>query len=163
MELHFKLDEYAWGDRFFIYDKDGQKVYRVRSSAFLWNRKFEILDLDKNVLVTIKKEPKSLLNPKYYIFTGDDERAAITKELSPIPKFLFEGVEWQMRGVMRHEYEILQGSREVLSVHKESTGWGRHPVLKIDENTDALLALAVALTVSYVFAAREDGKNTDHR
>ena len=61
MELQFKEPQYNWGDRFFIYDENDKKAFRVKSSILLWNKKFEIMDLDKNVLVTIKNDPKIIL------------------------------------------------------------------------------------------------------
>ena len=61
MIFQFKKEKYNWGDSFYIYDDNNERVYRVKSSIFLWKRKFEICDLDKNTLVTIQQEPKNLL------------------------------------------------------------------------------------------------------
>lgn len=163
MILYFKEEAYGWGDSFFILDEDNQRKYRVNSSVLLWNKKFEIRDMDKNVLVTIKNEPKSLLKKKFYIFMGDKKIAAITKEVSLIPKYTIEGLDWQMHGVMLHEYEMLQGGQEVLSFHTDQTPWGHRPILKITNPADELLALAVVMTISYVMNARENSEpNTTH-
>lgn len=162
MELHFKEKQYAWGDRFYIMDEDDRRRYRVKYSVLLWNRKWEICDLDKNVLAVIKNEPKSLLKKKYYIFINEQKVAAITKELSPIPKYTIEGLDWQMHGVMLHEYEMLKNGQEVLSFHHEVTRWGDRPVLKVASPADELLALAVVMTISYVMNAKEEGTPTDH-
>lgn len=162
VNLHFKEVQYNWGDKFYILDDNNQRKYRVKSSVVLWNRKWEICDLDKNVLVVIKNAPKSLMKKKYYISINDQEMASITKEISPIPKYTIEGLNWQMRGVMLHEYEMLANGQEVLSFHVEPTNWGSRPVLKITNHTDELLALAVVMTISYVMNAREDGTSTNH-
>lgn len=162
MNLHFKEKQYNWGDTFYILDDDDKRRYWVRSSIMLWNKKWEICDLDKNVVITIKNEPKSLLKKKYYIFIHEEQRAAITREISPIPKYTIEGLDWQMRGVMLHEYEMLRNGQEVLSFHVESTKWGLRPVLEVADSGDELLALAVVTTISYVMNAREDGSATNH-
>lgn len=162
VELQFKKKEYNWGDTFYILDDNNQRKYWAKSSVLLWNRKWEICDLDKNQLVVIKNEPKSLLKKKYYISINGEDVVSITKELSPIPKFTMEGLDWQMHGVMIHEYEMLKNEEEVLSFHVESTGWGFRPVLKITNDADELLALAVVMTISYVMNAGEDGKSTNH-
>ena len=162
MNLHFKEKQYGWGDKFYIMDDNDQRQYHVKSSVLLWNRKWEICDLSKNVLVVIKNEPKSLLKKKYYIFINEQKVASITKEISPIPKYTFEGLDWQMHGVMLHEYEMLKDGQEVLSFHTESTNWGFRPVLKVANPADELLALAVVTTISYVMNAREDGTSTSH-
>lgn len=162
MNLHFKEQQYGWGDSFYILDDNNERKYQVRSSVLLWNKKWEICDLDNNVLVSIKNEPKSLLKKKYYIFINERKAAAITKEISPIPKYTIEGLNWKMHGVMLHEYEMLNNGQEVLSFHVELTNWGLRPVLKVASPADELLALAVVTTISYVMNAKEDGTPTKH-
>lgn len=162
MILQFIEEAYGWGDSFFVLDGNNQRKYRVGSSLVLWNKKFEIRDMDKNVLATIKNEPKSLLKKKFYIFLGDEKVAAITKEISLIPKYTIEGLDWQMHGVMRHAYEMLQNGREVLSFNIEETQWGQRPVLKIANPAQELLALAVVLTISYAANVKETEGPTEH-
>lgn len=162
MVLHFKKKKYNWGDTFYIYDDNDQRQYRVNSSVFLWNRKFEICDLDKNVLVAIKNKPKSLLKKKFHIIINEEKVASITKEISLSPKYTFEGLDWQMHGVMLHEYEMLCDGQEMLSFHTEVTNWGDRPVLKVSGSANALLALAVVLTISYVMHAEESTTSTNH-
>ena len=162
MSLQFKEERYNWGDQFYILDDDNQRKYRVNSSILLWNKKWVVRDMDKNVLITIKNEPRSLLKKKYHIYIGDEKAASITKELSLLPKYTFEGLDWEMRGVMLHEYDMLKAGEEVLSFHTESTGWGHRPVLKVADDENELLALAVVMTISYVMNAREGGTSTHH-
>lgn len=162
MNLHFKEDQYAWGDTFYILDDNNKRKYWVRSNVILWNKKWEILDLDKNVLVVIKNEPKSLLKKKYYIFINDQEVATITKEISPIPKYTIEGLHWQMKGLMLHEYEMLENGQEIFSLHRETTNWGIRPVLKIADPYKELTALAVATTISYVMNTKAADEPTNH-
>ena len=162
MNLHFKEKQYSWGDTFYILDDNDQRKYWVRNSVMLWNRKWEICSLDKKALVVIKNDPKSLLKKKYHIFINGEKMASITKEISVIPKYTIEGLDWQMHGVMLHEYEMLQNGKEVLSFHIAVTAWGDRPVLKTAESTDELLALGVVTTISYVMNAKEDGTPTNH-
>ena len=159
MILQFKEEQYKWGDKFFVMDEGDNRKYRVKSSVLLWNKKFEISDMDKNLLVTIKSEPKSVLKKKFYIFIGDQKKAAITKEVSLVPKFTIEGLDWQMHGVMLHSYEMRRGDQTVLSFDKEQTTWGRRYVLKTADGVDELLALAVVMTISYVMNAEEGGNS----
>ena len=103
-----------------------------------------------------------LLKKKYHIFINGEKMASITKEISVIPKYTIEGLDWQMHGVMLHEYEMLQNGKEVLSFHIDVTAWDDRPVLKTAESTDELLALGVVTTISYVMNAKEDGTPTNH-
>ena len=159
MILQFKEDQYNWGDKFFVMDEADNRKYQVTSSVLLWNKKFEISDMDKNLLVTIKSEPKSLLKKKFYIFIGDQKKAAITREISPVPKFTIEGLDWQMHGVMLHSYEMRSGDQTVLSFDREQTSRGKRYVLKAEKPVDELLALAVVMTISYVMNAAEGGSS----
>lgn len=70
MVLTFKEEKYAWGDTFFSYDENNERKYRVKSGTILLSKKFEIYDLNKKLLVTIKNDPKSLLKKKFEIFIG---------------------------------------------------------------------------------------------
>ena len=162
MILQFKQDSYNWGDTFFIYDEAGNKKFKVKSSIILWNKKWEILDLDKKVLVTIKQEPKSLVKKKFYIMIGDQPVVTIMKELSLIPKFYIEGVSWEVKGVMPTEHDMLQGSQQIYSLHDEGCSWCSGPTLKIAEFTDPMVALGVALTIGFIFNAEEGKPGTTH-
>ena len=67
MILQFKSTKYAWGNDFHILDEDGNRKFKVRSSTLLWGKKLEVFDLEKNHLITIKKDPKSLVKKKFDI------------------------------------------------------------------------------------------------
>ena len=162
MVLQFKERNYNWGDTFFIYDEVGNKQYKVRNSILLWNRKWEILDLNKNVLVTIKQEPRSLVKKKFYVMIGDQPVVTITKELSLIPKFFIEGVSWEVRGYMPNEHDMMQGSEVVYSLHDENCRWCSGPTLRMADFVDPMVTLGVALTMGYIFTAQEGKVGTNH-
>ncbi len=153
MELQFKEPQYNWGDRFFIYDENDKKAFRVKSSILLWNKKFEIMDLDKNVLVTIKNDPKSFFKKKFFVFIQDEQVAAITKEISIIPKYTFEGIDWTRQGLMLNEYDLLQQGQIVVSKVEDMRPWGRRQILTMNDSINPLLGLAIAFTLSYAMEA----------
>ena len=160
--LHFKRDEYHWGDTFYVYDEHGNRKYYVKSSVLLWNRKFVICDLQNNELVEIKKDPKSLVKKKFDIFIDEQLSAEITKEVSIIPKFTIELLDWTHQGMMRHEFKLTCGSRTTLTMSEEFTPWGHHPILTFDDAVDEILALSVALTLGYVVFAEDGHEPTNY-
>jgi uncharacterized protein YxjI len=162
MEFQFKEEAYGWGDRFYIYNDNNERVYRAKSSVMLLSKKMVIQDLDKNEVLTIKNEPKSLLKPKFYIVKDGRTVATVTKELSLVPKIIIEGIDWKMRGLMFTEYDMLQGEQEAFSMHQESTGWGFRPCLKIAPFADPITALGVAMTITYLFNMKSNETSTDH-
>lgn len=163
MNLQFKQLNYNWGDTFYIYDENNKRKYFVKSSVMLWNRKWEICDLDKNVLVTIKKEPKSIIKKKYYISMDGHPTVTVTNEVPLLPKYSFDGVSWKFHGAMITEFNMLkEDGTEVLSFHDESTPWGYRPVLKVANPSDELLALAVVTTIGCVMNAKDSEESVNH-
>ena len=157
--LYIKKKRYNWGDKFFVMDENDEKKYQVTSSVLLWNKKVEIRDMDKNLLVTLKNDPKSLLKKKFFIFISGEQKAAITKEMSMVPKWTMEGLDWEMRGVMLHSYEMLKGGQTVLSFQEEGS---LRPELNYANPADELLALAVVLTISYAMNMDDGTAGTNH-
>ena len=162
MSLQFKEEQYGWGDTFYVVDENNQRKYYVESGTILWNKKVEIRDLNKQVLAVIKNEPKSIIKKKFYISIGGKEVASITREILPVPKVTIEGLDWEMRGLMLHEYDILQNGQEVLSFHQETTDWSLRPVLNVANPDDELLALAIVIAISYATNMKEDSNPTNH-
>ena len=162
MKLQFKEDRYGWGDTFYIYDDQNQKKFKVSSSVFLLSKKVEIKDMNKKLVVTIKSEPKSLLKKKFYVVIDGKQVAAITKEVSLIPKFTFEGIDWTMNGLMLREYDMLCDGLPVFTMHEEHTPWGERPVLNISEGVDPALALGVCMAVTYVTNMSDSEGSTHH-
>ena len=72
-----------------------------------------------------------------------------------------EGIDWEMRGLHIY-YDMFKNGEEIVSFQSENTKWGERSVLKIADSIDALLALSVVMTISYVMNASEDGKHTTH-
>ena len=162
MKFHFKKDQYGWGDSFYIYNDQNEKVLNVKTSTFLLSKKVEIKDMNKNLFITIKNEPKSLLKKKFYIIVEGKQVASITKELSLIPKYIIEGLDWEREGVMLHEYDMYSGGKKVFGIHEESSSWGIRPILDIAEGVDPRTALGVCMTISYVMNFKEGEGSTTH-
>ena len=74
-----------------------------------------------------------------------------------IPKFIFEGLDWTMHGVMRESYELLRNGQKILNVRRESTGSGERTMFRITDPSQELLTLAAGMTLTYVFTLREGG------
>lgn len=163
MILKFKEEAYGVGDTFYIYDENHKRKYYVDSGSVLFSQKYQICDLNKKTLVTIKNEPKSVIKKKNYIYKGNEKVATITKEFPSLTnKFIIEGLNWEKRGVLRKQYEVYENDNKLFSMGIDSTDFGLSPVLTIEDGVDELTALAVALTISYVTAPKEDDELPTH-
>lgn len=159
--IYIMKPQYSWGDKFFVYEEEGSKKYSVKSSVLLWSRKLEVLDMDKNLLVTIKADPKSLLNPlkkKFLIQFADGREISVIRTISIPPKYTIEGLDWKMHGVMIHNYELLKDNEPVMSFSEERLYYE----LKTKNPSDELMALAIVLTISYAMHMSDEGGGTTH-
>ena len=159
--IYIKNAQYAWGDKFFVYEEDGTKKYMVKGSVLLWNKKLEVQDMDKNLLFTIKADPKSLINllkKKFDIHFEDGREVSVTRAVGLPPKFTIEGLDWQMHGVMTHEYDLVRAGEPVVNFHDGPLYYE----LRCANAADELTALAMVLTISYAMNMNEGGSNTTH-
>ena len=154
--IYIKNAQYAWGDKFFVYEEDGTKKYMVKGSVLLWNKKLEVRDMDKNLLFTIKADPKTLINPlkkKFDIQFEDGREVSVTRAMGLVPKYTVEGLDWQMKGVMTHEYDLVRAGEQMVNFHD-----GRlYYELRCEKAADELTALAMVLTISYAMNMNEGG------
>ena len=159
--IYIKKEQYGWGAKFFVYEDDGSKKYMVKGSVLLWNKKLEVRDMDKELLFTIKADPKSLLNPlkkKFDILFQDGRTVSVTRAMGLVPKYTIEGLDWQMKGVMTHAYDLVKDGEEVVSFHKGSPYYE----LSCADSADELTALAMVLTISYAMNMDEGGNGGTH-
>ena len=159
--IYIKKAQYAWGAKFFVHEEDDSRKYMVRGSVLLWNKKLEVTDMDKNPLFTIKLDPKTLLNPlkkKFDIHFEDGRVVSVTRAMGLVPKYTIEGLDWQMRGVMTHEYDLMQGGELVAGFHHGIL----HHELICAKASDELTALALVLTISYAMNMDEGGTGGTH-
>ena len=151
MKLYIKEKVFTWGDQFTVKDEDGNDQYVVEGEIFSWGKKLHVYDMTGREAAFIKQKLWSFL-PRYYIFCGDRQVAEIRKEFTFFyPKYSMDGLGWEINGsFMAHDYEITQYGRTIASISKEWMAWGDSYALDIANPSDALISLAVVLTIDCV-------------
>ena len=151
MKLYIKEKVFTWGDQFTVKDEDGNDQYVVEGEVFSWGKKLHVHDMTGREAAFIKQELWSFL-PRYCIFCGDRQVAEIRKEFTFFyPKYSMDGLGWEINGsFMAHDYEITQYGRTIASISKEWMAWGDSYALDIANPYDALISLAVVLTIDCV-------------
>ncbi len=155
MQLYIKQKVFSWVANFNVTDEQQQTVYKVQGEIFSWGHKLHIFDASGNEVAMISQKLMSWL-PKYNINIGGHE-IILTKELTFLkPKYRLEGSPWSLEGdFWNHDYKLVDGSNEIMSIRKEWFTWGDTYELTIHEPKYHLLALAITLAVDCVLASEK--------
>ena len=159
MELYMKQKFFSFGDKFSIFDENGNEKYYIEGEVFSVGTKLHVYDSAKNELLFIRQKVFSLL-PRYYIMNGDKQVAEVVKEFTLFKQeytVCAEGATWQVHGdFFDHEYEISDGGRCIAIVSKEWFSFGDAYKISILPGVDERLALAVVLIVDACIEADRD-------
>ena len=155
MKLYIKQKVFSWGDQFTVKDETGADHYIVEGEIFTWGKKLHVYDMERNEVAFIRQEIFSFL-PRYFVYCNGQEVAEIKKEFSFVfPRYSIAGLGWEIEGkFMAHDYQILNGSRPIVTIRKEWMTWGDTYELNITDPADEIVALAVVLTIDCVTASQ---------
>jgi len=148
MELYIKQRLFSWGDRFSVYDRNGNEKYYVEGEIFSWGKKLHLCSAVGSELAFIKQE-FALFTPTYSIYRGERLAAEVIKEFTFFKHaYTVSGPGWKVFGdFWDHDYEITDYSGTVASVSKEWFTLGDAYKIDIAEGGDEITALAVVLVI----------------
>lgn len=150
MKLYIKQKIFSIGDKYDIFDGDGNVVYDVKSEIFTMMPKIHINDVYGTEQFLIKKKFTFML-AQYEVYKGDFICATIAQEFaffktklkvdSAYGNFTIDGNFWSM------DYEITKDGQYFGSIHKKWLSWGDSYELDIPNQEDAgfLCALVIAI------------------
>ena len=160
MKLYIKQHIFTWGDKFSIYDEDGNEKYYVEGEVFSFGKKLHLYNVAGLELAYIEQRLLTFL-PKYRIYRGDEEYAEVVKEFTffhpeytvTIPSI---NAEWQVHGdFFDHDYEITDGDRVLVSVSKEWFTLGDAYEISFGAGVDEASVLAVVLVIDACIEAQQ--------
>jgi len=154
MKLYIRQKVFSWGDKFTVMNDHGEDRYYVEGEIFSWGKKLHVYDLNGNEAAFIQQKVFSFL-PRYFVYVDGEQVAEIVKEFTFLfPRYSIEGLGWDIEGrFMAHDYEITQGGRPIVTIHKQWMTWGDCYELDIADPNDEIVALAVVLTIDCVLAS----------
>ncbi len=153
MKLYLKQKVFSWGDKFTVYDEDGNDKYYVEGEIFSFGKKLHVYDLGGNEAAFIHQEVFSFL-PKYYINIGGNDVAEVKKHFTFFKhEYSVEGFGWSVHGdFWEHEYEITDGDRTIASVYREWFTFGDAYAIDISFGVREIDVLSVALIIDAVIS-----------
>ena len=147
MKLLFKQRVFSWFDSYDIYGEDGETVFTVQG-RLSWGHCLEIFGPGGENVGTVKEELLTLL-PRFALYAGEAYIGQIKKEFSFFtPVFHLDCNGWEVQGnFWEWDYQVLDGSREVMTVSKELFHWTDTYILDIADPADALVCLMIVLAI----------------
>jgi len=148
MNLYIKQRIFTWGDKFSIYDENGNEKYYVEGEIFTFGKKLHLYDLQGNELAYIEQKLLTFL-PKYLIYRGNEVFAEIIKEFTFFhPEYTVSGPGWTVHGdFFDHDYDVKDGNNIVASVSKEWFTLGDAYEISFGAGVDEIAALSVVLVI----------------
>lgn len=161
MQLYIRQKIFSWGDKFSIYDQNGNEKYYVEGEVLTFGKKLHLYNLAGFELAYIEQQLLTFL-PKYLIYRGDNEFAEVVKEFTFFhPEYTVnipsQNAEWTVNGdFFDHDYEVKDGDRVIASVAKEWFTLGDAYEISIDDSADEVAALAVVLVIDACIEAQRN-------
>lgn len=157
MKLYIKQHVFTFRDRFNIFDEDGKTKYYVKGEILSIGKKLHVFDCNDREVAMIHQKVLSIL-PKFTIYVNEKEVAEIVKEISLFKaRYSIEGLDWTIKGdYLDHNYEINQGRKTIVSIHKKWISFGDVYELDIEDKSSELYALMVVLAIDAVIAADKE-------
>ena len=158
MQFYIQQRIFSWGDKFSIYDVNGNERYYVEGEVFTFGKKLHLYDLSGRELAYIEQQLFAFL-PHYVIYRGDAAVAEVVKEFTFFhPEYTVESLGWRVHGdFFDHDYDITdRGERVIASVQKEWFTLGDAYQITVGEGTDMINALAVVLVIDACIDAQRN-------
>lgn len=153
MKLYMHQKVFSWKDQFTVKDDSGADRFFIQSEFFSWGKQLHVSDTSGKEVAFIQEKVVSF-KPKFFVCVDGKEIAEIIKQFSLLrPKYTIEGLDWEVNGrFMAHNYDITQGDRPIVSIHKKWMAWGDSYEIDIADEKDEILALSVVLAIDCVLA-----------
>lgn len=160
MKLYIKQKVFTIGERFYVKDENNNDVYYVEGSFFRIPKKFEIYSIDNTLVATIEQMLFRLLS--HYKITTYEKTYTIKKDFTFF-RSRYQVLEngWNIQGnFTSHNYDITKNNETIMHVQKHWFTWGDSYELTINNEENALLALAVVIVIDASLASANNASST---
>lgn len=155
MKLYLKQKVFSWGDKFTVFDENGNERFFVKGEVFTFGKKLHLLDLNENELAFIYQKVFSFL-PRYFVSRNGEAYAEVIKRITFFrQEYIVNGLNWNVKGdFFAHEYEIYDSYGQcIVRVSKKWFTFGDSYEIDINDNTDIVSALSVVLVIDACIAS----------
>ena len=155
MRLMIKQRVFSWGEKFDIYDEQGNVKYFVKGEVFSFGHKLHVYDKYEQEIGSVHEKIFSF--PKQFeIIMNGSVRGYITKQFTFFcQKYDIDFNGWHIDGdFLAWEYDVYSANRAIMHIHKEWISWGDTYLIDIENPADELMAVMLVVAI--------DAANCDH-
>lgn len=150
MKLYIKQKVFSWGDKFNIYDENGDTYYYCEGKAFTMWKKLRLYDRNGTELAFIHQKPWSFL-PRYFVQRNGTDIAEVVKRFSVKPKYDVNGLDWFVSGkFLEHEFTIEANTGIIAHITKKWFSWGDTFEIDMADGVDPVNAVSIVLIIDAV-------------
>ncbi|MGX7395499.1 LURP-one-related/scramblase family protein [Carnobacterium mobile] len=159
MKLVIKEKHFSLRDTLTVQDEKGKTVYEIKSKLVSLGNKVMIYDKEQQEAASIE-ENKIGFAPKYTIYQQGEKIAVIKKGKNLIGSdYTIDKLDWKITGnVEKEDFHIKKGLSTIASFKKKLISMGDAFVLDVDQEKDALTALAIVAAIKSIEENAEENK-----
>lgn len=152
MKLYMKQHVFTWGDRFSIYDQNGEVAYSAEGEVFSFGKKLHIYDRNEHEVAFVEQELFTFM-PTYHLHFGN-QSVVVKKHFTFFTQeYSIEPYGWTVNGdFFDRDYSIYDGTRTLASVFREYFTFGDAYAIEISSDIDPAAALGIVLVIDAVIS-----------
>ena len=161
MQLHIKQRIFSWGDSYYVYDDNGEARYEVRSAFFSLGHQIHVYDKradeGHDEVGSIRQKLFTLM-PTFEIEIGGRVIGTVRKKFTLLRQnYEVDYRGWDVEGdFLGWDYQVLQGSQEILSITKEIWNWSDTYTLRFRDPADEIPGLLLVLAIDAANCSHND-------
>lgn len=155
MRLLIKQRVFSFGEKFDIYDEQGNVKYFVKSELFSFGHQLHVYDMQDNEIGSVHQVLFSF--PKQFeIVMNGCTKGYITKQFTFFyQKYDVDFNGWSVEGdFLDWNYDVYSQGRPIIKINKEWLAWGDTYTIDFENPEDELMGLMLVIAI--------DAANCDH-
>lgn len=148
MKLLIKQRVFSWGEKFDIYDEQGNVKYFVKGEVFSLGHQLHVFDMYENEVGSVHEQIFTF-RPKFDIVMNGVTRGTIVKQFTFFKQEYdvdFNG--WHVDGdCMAWDYDVYSQGTPIIHIKKEWLTWGDTYVIDIANPADELMGLMLVIAI----------------
>lgn len=159
MEFLLKQKAFSWGDKFTVFDRDGNDAYYVKGEVFTLGKKLHVTDLSGTEVAFIHQKVWSFM-PRFFVDVNGETVMEIKREftlMKPVYNVSGRLGEWTVKGdFFAHEYSVESPNGQIANISKRILTWGDTYDIVIADDVDPLVVLCLVLAVDASVASQNN-------
>jgi uncharacterized protein YxjI len=148
LKLLIKQKVFSWGDKYDIYDEDGNAKYFVEAELFRIGHVVHIYDKNQKEVGCIRQKLLTFM-PKFELEIYGMTIGYLKKKFTFFrPRYELDYENWLVEGnVFAWDYDIVEGSKVIMHINKKLFTFGDTYELNIHDAKNEIICLLIAIGI----------------